>query len=1150
VIPVMKSTILLDKLYRYEKDFCDELENKEIKLLRDIKISKEKLKEITNHISKLFKSNEYKVLEEKFPVTTSLFLVWSAVYDYKDRDFWGMIFDNLNISRKLKYQNYLGDIFLKTIRKYNLLSVDSNDGKKYLSPILMHGYISNYYVGDFFDYLNKVYTKLLKYDVSEDSIERIWSYIFEDEINNEKLDKEIKVLEKAISELKEEKTEYSVPEDMLYIDRMSIENQEKHINELIAKIVEEEKNLDDFNTSLIRLDQAIKYIDELHIHLENLKNFKSYIINNYDFSEIIDSFIEFKNIISGKIDLLNTKRINSTKNIKRMKNELTIKQDKVKSLKMNIIVLGKGSLEDGWYEIERIREINQKLDKLSKLLDNKRELCELSRDIQNTSLKQILTSSLNHLYKEDKIYFKDFIIDTFQMMDAVFKEEETDTSHPLYDIFCEWHKSYKTKTVISGQTPNANKVDKDKENESIDEKDIYRRRVVLQSFIKPKIELDIFTYRLVLNVPKQSFENEIDIDVKPKYLMADGRGNETEIPINTCFQGNTLYIEEIKIPIKNSTGQSFLFKYYNLRESYSINLDSIMIFDAKGKLISNNKLNNGLYYIVCDNSWDTDFSGILFIYPDVIEGYNLYQIHLNENKAIFKNKLNNSKVEYIGSDFSGIHLEGLNIVEGITIDGVKVSTGSFPDLIIGLRDIDTTSKLKIYLNDGLILDQMLEDMMGTEIVKKSEFLETVNLQKVLGRNNWALTSKVKILLEGKNGEEIFYEEFWNLLKTKFIFEKECLLIKMPSGSRVQYKGIVKNSREYSIMLDSEKDEEFSIYYNRIGWVRFKVEVPRFDVTFRDRDGNIVEIPENLLVSELDILKDLYVTWETRSSIPKMIYLYDKEKIFESILYLKNGKVSANLYSYYDILNSIGDKTSLCFNWAGINRKSNEKSIINIHKQWKVSSIECYQTEEDDEFIIEISFHSNFKKENGKFLRVINDDTPLFEKEIMDDQLIIYIKKSELKSSIIDIEVGYTEEIDDFFDKKTVEVIAGKKELKLISKINQLDLIMKNGIIATGFKYRGKYERFKTPFTIGNIKKTEPINFIDEELYTGQAIIGNIYNQVIFYINLEKNIMPFLLDLDGDGAQYDPIIGEVFWETRHGKNIMGPIDDITFEIREE
>lgn len=1155
----MKSLVLLEELHKYEMDFCHELESKEIKLLRDIKISRVQLKEITDCISVLFKSNEYEALGKKFPLTTSLFLVWSAVYDYKDGDFWGMIFDNLNIkglsgSRKIKYQSYLGDVFLNTIRKYNLLSIDSTDSKKYLSPILMHSYISNHYAGNFFDYLNRVYTILLKNDVSEDSIERIWKDVFESEYDNKNLENEIKELEKIILELKEEKREYSIPIDMLSIDKTSIAKQERYIDKLAAEITEEEERLDNLNDTLTKLNKAIQYIDELNTPLEKLKSYKSYIINTSRLNEIIDNFNELKNTIDEKLAFLETKRRNIIKNIKGLKKQLTIEQDKVKSIKMDITTLGQGKLDDGWYVLERSKEINEQLGKLEKLLEKKRDLYELSEGIQNTSLKQVLTSSLNHLYRVDKMYFKDFIIDTFQLMDAVYKGEEADYSHPLYDVFCEWCHSYKTKTVIN--QPASNKdiktLDyKDDDYSGIDEKSKYRPRMELKGLTKPNIELDFSTRSLVLNVPEQKFDSYIYVADKPKYSIVDSKGNETELPINIYFDGKALYIQELIVPIKEAKGQSFLFKYYNLRESYSLDLDSIMIFDEKGKLLLNNRLNNGLYYIICDNNWYTDFSGILDIYPHIIEGYNMYQIHLNENKAVFNNKLDNSKVEYIGSAFSEIYMEGLNIVEGITIDDIKVSTGSIPNLIIGLRDIDTTnSRLKLYLNDGLLLDQTLKELMDAEIIESSKFKAVVDLQKLFGRNIRALAYKIKILLEKTDGHLIFYEEFWNLPKTRFIFDHENLLIMMPSGSRIQYKEVVRNSREYSMSLDDEEDKEFSIYYNKVGWLKFRVEVPKFELVFKDRDGNKVEVPENLLVSELDILKDLYVSWETSSSIPKIIYLYDKDRNFETRLYLKNGKASVNLYSYYDVLCSVTDSTSLCFSWTGGSRKSNDKNIISIYKKWEVNKIEYYQMESDDEFIIELSLHSNFKKKDRKFLRVVNEGNLLFEKNIVDDKFIIYIKKSQLKSFLIDIEVGYFEDIDDFFAKETVEVIAGKKELELISKINQLDLIMKKGIVATGFKYRGKSERFKVPFIIDNIHKTEPINFIGEELYTGQVIFGNNSSQVIFYINLEKRIIPFLLDLDRDGAQYDPLTGEVFWENRSEKQIMGPIEDITYDIREE
>ena len=52
---------------------------------------------------------------------------------------------------------------------------------------------------------------------------------------------------------------------------------------------------------------------------------------------------------------------NIAKNIKETENKLSIAEDKLKVTNMYIATVGKGSLEDGWYIIQRCNEIDSEL---------------------------------------------------------------------------------------------------------------------------------------------------------------------------------------------------------------------------------------------------------------------------------------------------------------------------------------------------------------------------------------------------------------------------------------------------------------------------------------------------------------------------------------------------------------------------------------------------------------------------------------------------------------------------------------------------------------------------------------------------------------------------------------------------------------------
>ena len=667
----------------------------------------------------------------------------------------------------------------------------------------------------------------------------------------------------------------------------------------------------------------------------------------------------------------------------------------------------------------------------------------------------------------------------------------------------------------------------------------------------PFLKLDTYNWDIVLHISAQKFDYIKNANKKPIYTIEGKDGFNIDIDTQTYTDGTTTYINETNIPIHKYEELILTFEYFNLREAYSIHIDSIMIFNDTGELLTGNKLINGLYYVVCNSEWNSDFEGILDIYASGLEGFKVYEIQLNEEKAIFKST--NSIIEYIGSNFSNASLVGINIVEGITIDDIKISIGDLPELLISLRDINPNdNRLIVYMNDGLILSRSVNDLIqDTKLTVKEDFKLTFNLNKYVDRIRKVQILKLKILLTNKNNDSVFSEEFWNISKNKFIYKGQSLLIKSPPGTRIKYGDRVENAKEFTIPLNKETGEIFSIFYNRVGWKQFKVEVPTVKFTFRNSVDSIVDdVPKNLLASQLDILKGLQITWESNSSIPMTIYFYDSENVLESRLHFKNKMASASIYAYYDILKYTNHNDSLAFHWAGSNRNSKTENIINIFKKWEIYDIDCYSKEGDDEYLIELKYKSNFDFQSEKFLRVYNEDSLLFEKRLKDEQMIIYVKKSDIKSLNLNFRIVYFEELNDIFGKTNNEIIAGQYNLKLASKINDLNSIKKYGLLATGFKYTGKSNNFKIPFKIQNIEKTDPINFIDEELYIGQAKIGDKITKVLFYLNVKDKTLPFLLDLDRDGAQYNPKTGDVFWENRSGKEIMGPIDDIRYIVEEE
>lgn len=170
----------MDTLLKYENKFRKEIEDNQIKILRQIKISKKELGNMAKNISTVYKYNK-KSLGYSFPITLSVFIVWNTAYEYSG-DMWSSVSKKLGISIGNMDKKLLGDIFLNTLVKHDLFQMKEGEGKKYLSPILMHTYISDHYSYDLFDYLNKIYDVVLEGDTSQEAIDNIWDDFFAGDI--------------------------------------------------------------------------------------------------------------------------------------------------------------------------------------------------------------------------------------------------------------------------------------------------------------------------------------------------------------------------------------------------------------------------------------------------------------------------------------------------------------------------------------------------------------------------------------------------------------------------------------------------------------------------------------------------------------------------------------------------------------------------------------------------------------------------------------------------------------------------------------------------------------------------------------------------------------------------------------------------------
>lgn len=1133
----MNNTIeIMNSLSKYEKKYTNELNTNPIEILRDINVSKGELNHIARLIGILY-SRDKRLLKIKFSVTVSLFLVWCTVYEYKDGDMWSNIFRKLELAQSQKKVRFFGDIFLDILNGYDLMQIKEGEGKKYLSPILMHGYISNNYAYDLFSYLNKIYSIVLEEDTSETTIEDVWGDIFSEDVEFKNIQKNIEDLQDKREEILHKLEEYNdISDEMENISRMGVEKLEKEVAEIEELVNSNKKIINEINGRFNVNTSINKHIGCLNSSFYNLCVKMNGNVNQKNLIETSNLIDEINNIIENKNSKLENNKNRLSRENKGLDNKLAIKRQALISIKSRITELGQGVLDKGWSEIENCINLREKLETIELQIKKKQKYENIELD-KNTTIKQILTASLYNLKMSNPEYFKNFIIKTIQMMGKYFLEGKVDNTHPLYEIFTEW--AYREPEKKVSGVPGT--------YESSETKMIKKKRLVLQSMKKPFIRLDIGKLLFNIIIPEQIFTFRQNIDIKPRYSFIDKVGEGFYIDIDCIYQGKNLYIKEIEILLESTSYEYLLFQWYNLREVYNISLDEIMIFDEEGNLLNKNSVKNGYYYIVYGKCWSLNNAVVIGEHNISFNNYKITEVYLNETKITLHNREKNETYNIIATNCEPFKLDNYNHIEGIYSGNLSVVTGVMPELLINYTNIDSTSiNLKIFVNDNCVYNRGVEYLVKETEDNKEESIKRINIYKLLKLRDTAY--KINIVLSHINGDKVLDEKFYFLPKTQFKYIDRALSVKIAKGMMLSNVNCSQKGMEYIISLENKNRETFSIYYNEYGWINLWVEVPVLNVKIFDGEGKKYPKGSILYGSKKGNLKNIFVQWETNSKRVKSILLYDNYFYFETTLHMKNGNVKTNLEPYFDLLNNI-EKAQLCYKAQDGDILIMEETMLEIYDKWEVDNIKVQQKEGTDEYIIGIEYDENFVFEGAKYLQILNDNNIIIEK-VIKDQIYLYIKKIDLVSSKVKINILYYDEFESVFGKTKETIIAGTIDIELKSKISETNKILNRGILITGFEYKGEIHAIKNPINLMEIKVAGSKNFEGEEMYESNVLSNDIYQKAYFYIDIEKKILPFLVDSDGDGAQYDPKNGRIFWEIVEDKNIMAPLENIAYVVKEE
>lgn len=163
--------------------------------------------------------------------------------------------------------------------------------------------------------------------------------------------------------------------------------------------------------------------------------------------------------------------------------------------------------------------------------------------------------------------------------------------------------------------------------------------------------------------------------------------------------------------------------------------------------------------------------------------------------------------------------------------------------------------------------------------------------------------------------------------------------------------------------------------------------------------------------------------------------------------------------------------------------------------------------------------------------------------------ILDINKEESQASQLIFEIYYLESSEDIFGTEEKEVICWKHEVKRMLKKALIQEVLKQGLVLQAFSYEQERYTLKDCYSIEQITM-EPKHFEEEELYKGIINGKESSTEVYFYLEIETQKLPFLIDADSDGVQYHPVTSELFWENRSDREIMAPLDDLEYQIKKE
>lgn len=164
-------------MYFFQK-IMERVKSPEVQLLCQISVSDDEYKELLKYIrSKI--SNLYMQAIPVPDLMLSITLVQIAIRRYDEGNYWDCFLNEIGVEVSVAKRNYLGQIFMKTLRHFNLFIIEQEKGSRhaYVENIKAHAFVPNNYLFGYFDFLFSFYDRNLFRQIPENLEDSIFEMI-------------------------------------------------------------------------------------------------------------------------------------------------------------------------------------------------------------------------------------------------------------------------------------------------------------------------------------------------------------------------------------------------------------------------------------------------------------------------------------------------------------------------------------------------------------------------------------------------------------------------------------------------------------------------------------------------------------------------------------------------------------------------------------------------------------------------------------------------------------------------------------------------------------------------------------------------------------------------------------------------------------